>query len=91
MKLLFWLCASLMIFVYAGYPIYLYFRARFCLGQFNVGDFLPRRRTAIENMHPRSVRRLSLFTFGFRMFSLTRGGASDTFNFYSIVTVRQIS
>jgi poly-beta-1,6-N-acetyl-D-glucosamine synthase len=29
MKLLFWLCASLIIFAYAGYPICMYFRARF--------------------------------------------------------------
>jgi biofilm PGA synthesis N-glycosyltransferase PgaC len=29
MKLVFWLCASLIIFAYAGYPICMYFRARF--------------------------------------------------------------
>jgi biofilm PGA synthesis N-glycosyltransferase PgaC len=29
MKLLFWSCVSLIVFVYAGYPIYLYIRARF--------------------------------------------------------------
>jgi poly-beta-1,6-N-acetyl-D-glucosamine synthase len=29
MKLLFWLCASLIIFAYGGYPICMYFRARF--------------------------------------------------------------
>ena len=29
MKLLFWTCASLILFAYAGYPICLYFRARF--------------------------------------------------------------
>lgn len=30
MKLIFWSCASLILFAYAGYPIYLYFRAKFC-------------------------------------------------------------
>lgn len=30
MKTLFWLCALLIAFAYAGYPVWLYFRARFC-------------------------------------------------------------
>jgi len=42
MKLLFWLCASLILFTYAGYPICLYFRARFWPRPIHRESILPR-------------------------------------------------
>jgi poly-beta-1,6-N-acetyl-D-glucosamine synthase len=41
MKLLFWSCVSFVIFVYAGYPIYLYFRARFRPRPVHRASFFP--------------------------------------------------
>jgi len=41
MKLLFWSCASLIIFAYAGYPICLYFRARFWPRPVRRGSIFP--------------------------------------------------
>ena len=42
MKLLFWSCASLIIFAYAGYPICLYFRARFWPRPVRRASIIPR-------------------------------------------------
>jgi cellulose synthase/poly-beta-1,6-N-acetylglucosamine synthase-like glycosyltransferase len=42
MKLLFWSCVSFVIFVYAGYPIYLYFRAWFWPRPVHRASFFPR-------------------------------------------------
>jgi biofilm PGA synthesis N-glycosyltransferase PgaC len=42
MKLLFWSCASLIIFAYAGYPICLYFRARFWSRPVHRASIFPR-------------------------------------------------
>jgi biofilm PGA synthesis N-glycosyltransferase PgaC len=42
MKLLFWLCASLIIYAYGGYPICMYFRARFWPRPVRRGSIFPR-------------------------------------------------